>query len=71
MIVIFNFIESGKLEYGDYVLPDWAQALGWMIAIIPIVLIPVYSLLVYIYDLMCNPDSGETILQVEYFRAAI
>ncbi|XP_067936413.1 sodium- and chloride-dependent GABA transporter 1-like [Watersipora subatra] len=63
VIVVFNFIGDPKVSYGGYVLPRWAQSIGWCTATIPVILIPVYSLLVYIYDLMCNPDSGETILQ--------
>ena len=64
MIVIFNFIDTGELDYGGYVLPGWAHAIGWMVAVIPIVLIPVYAVLVYIYDVMCYPDSEESILEV-------
>lgn len=62
--MIFNFIDTSKLDYGGYVLPDWAHVIGWMVALIPIILIPVYAVLVYIYDTMCYPDSGETGLQV-------
>lgn len=64
MIVIFNFIDSGKVTYGGYELPGWAQSIGWMVAVLPLVLIPIYAVMVYIYDMMCYPDSGETVLQV-------
>ena len=64
VIVVFNFIDTGELDYGGYVLPGWAHAIGWMVAVIPIVLIPVYAVLVYIYDVMCYPDSEESILEV-------
>lgn len=60
----FNFVGTSKLSYGSYILPDWAQTIGWLVAVIPVVLVPVYAVLVYIYDRMCNAESGETVLQV-------
>lgn len=63
--MIFNFLGSPTVSYAGYELPHWAQAIGWIVATIPIILIPVYALLVYIYDLMCYPDSGETTFQVK------
>ena len=62
---MFNFIDTSSLSYGNYVLPGWAQAIGWMVAAIPIFLIPVYAVLVVIYDYMCYPYSGESFLQVK------
>lgn len=62
--MIFNFVDTAKLEYGSYVLPDWAQAIGWLVALVPIILIPVYSVIVVVYDMMCRPNTGESILQV-------
>ena len=36
-------IDFTPLSYGDYVLPDWAQALGWMMAVVSVVMIPVFG----------------------------
>lgn len=62
--MVFNFIDTEPLSYGNYVLPLWAQAIGWMVALIPIILIPIYSTLVIIYDYMCHPDTGEDFIMV-------
>ncbi|XP_067931125.1 sodium- and chloride-dependent GABA transporter 1-like [Watersipora subatra] len=63
VIVVINVKGKLKVSYGGYLLPQWAQSIGWCLAILPLLLIPVYSVLVYIYDLMSNPDSGETTLK--------
>jgi hypothetical protein len=42
-ILIFNFIDFTPLEYSGYVLPDWAQALGWLMAVASVGLIPIFA----------------------------
>lgn len=36
-IVIMSAIGYSPAYYGDYVFPDWAQALGWMMVVAPLV----------------------------------
>ncbi|XP_076664285.1 sodium- and chloride-dependent glycine transporter 1 isoform X2 [Andrena cerasifolii] len=38
-ILFFNWIEYEPLKYGDYVYPQWASIVGWVIGIIPVLVI--------------------------------
>ncbi|KAK7793593.1 hypothetical protein R5R35_008887 [Gryllus longicercus] len=38
-ILFFNWIEYAPVKYGDYVYPDWADAVGWVIGVFPICVI--------------------------------
>lgn len=42
-ILIFNFIDFTPLAIGDYVLPAWSQAIGWLMAVASIVMIPIFA----------------------------
>lgn len=44
---ISNIITIGgeKLQYGDYVFPDWAIGLGWATALFSALAIPIYSII--------------------------
>lgn len=64
VIVIFNLIRVEKVDYHDTVLPDWAQAVGWMTALIPLFLVPVAAIYTYIKDCRNNSYSAETVWQV-------
>jgi len=63
--VVFNFIQTGKLSYGNYLLPNWAQTIGWLVAVLPILIIPIYAVMVIVYDYLSLPDSEESIWQVK------
>ncbi|XP_023220597.1 sodium- and chloride-dependent glycine transporter 1-like [Centruroides sculpturatus] len=41
LILLLSWIEYKPLELGNYVFPTWANAIGWMMAIIPIACIPI------------------------------
>ena len=56
-------IDFTPLSYGDYVLPDWAQALGWMMAVVSIVMIPVFAV-VEIWKSYYMPEYQE----LSFFR---
>lgn len=43
-ILIFNIYDTTPLNYGDYVLPDWAQTLGWLMAVVSVVVIPIFMI---------------------------
>lgn len=45
-ILIFNVIDFTPLAIGDYVLPAWSQAIGWLMATVSIVMIPVFAVVV-------------------------
>ncbi|CAN9501613.1 unnamed protein product [Ophioblennius macclurei] len=40
VILIFSIIQFKPARYQDYVFPDWAQGLGWVIALASIIWIP-------------------------------
>ncbi len=41
IIMIFNWIGYVPLTYGEYVFPDWAQALGWGLASLSLICLPI------------------------------
>ncbi|XP_072171035.1 sodium- and chloride-dependent glycine transporter 1-like [Diadema setosum] len=42
-IVIMSFVFYVPAYYGSYVFPDWAQAIGWLMAFASFLVIPVYA----------------------------
>nr|XP_031836693.1 sodium- and chloride-dependent glycine transporter 2-like isoform X3 [Nomia melanderi] len=38
-ILFFNWIEYQPLNYGDYIYPTWANNVGWVIGLIPVLVI--------------------------------
>ncbi|ELT98822.1 hypothetical protein CAPTEDRAFT_180472 [Capitella teleta] len=48
VILIFNCIDFTPLSYGDYVLPDWSQGLGWCMALVSMLAIPICAVLKFI-----------------------
>ena len=47
-ILVFNIVQFTPLSYGDYVLPDWSQALGWLMAVAAVAVIPFFAVYQYI-----------------------
>jgi len=41
--MIFNMIDFVPLSYGDYLLPEWSQAVGWLMAVVSVGMIPIYA----------------------------
>lgn len=44
-LLVFNWVQYKPLTYGDYVYPTWANAVGWVITLLPITV--VLSMTVY------------------------
>ncbi|XP_013390653.1 sodium- and chloride-dependent glycine transporter 1-like [Lingula anatina] len=49
-VIVFKFIQLKPYMYHGYTFPVWAQAIGWVIALTPVVLIPAWFLGRYCYD---------------------
>ncbi|KAK2151826.1 hypothetical protein LSH36_349g00026 [Paralvinella palmiformis] len=43
-ILIFNIIDTTPISYGGYQLPSWAQTLGWLMAVVSVVVIPIFMI---------------------------
>ncbi|XP_048253632.1 sodium- and chloride-dependent glycine transporter 1-like isoform X1 [Haliotis rufescens] len=78
-VIVFKSIQYKPLKYGDYVYPDWAQALSWLVALFPIGAIPGWFLFYFLrnggWDLMKQlsiplPGWGPALEQNRKFRYA-
>ena len=56
---MFNIIEFTPLSYGNYLLPNWAQILGWLMAVVSVAMIPVFAV-VKIGLTYCMPTDEYT-----------
>ncbi len=52
-ILVFSFVMYKPAKYGDYYYPLWADALGWGLALISILPIPIVAA----YKLIMAPGS--------------
>ena len=41
----FNIYDTTPLSYGDYVLPQWAQTLGWLMAVSSVAMVPIFAVI--------------------------
>jgi hypothetical protein len=48
--IVFNCIFYKEPTLDDYTFPEWAKSLGWMIALFPMLLIPLWFGLQFCYD---------------------
>ena len=59
-----NVYKFTPLSHGDYVLPPWAQMLGWLLAINGVIMIPVV-MVYHVVRSYKNPDyEGMSLRQV-------
>ncbi|XP_067929666.1 sodium-dependent proline transporter-like [Watersipora subatra] len=63
IIFVFNFIHVSKIDYHGYVLPDWAQAFGWLLVWVPLIMVPIAAIFTVKADRRANPYSAESLLQ--------
>ena len=54
-ICVVNVIEFTPLSVGDYVMPPWAQVLGWLMALVPVFTIIVFA----IYGILTSHTNPE------------
>ncbi|XP_023217228.1 sodium- and chloride-dependent GABA transporter 1-like [Centruroides sculpturatus] len=43
MVFIYSLIKHKPIKYGDYDYPDWADGIGWFLALVSIVQIPIWA----------------------------
>lgn len=47
LILLFNIVQYKPPSYGGVPYPMWAQALGWGIALIPVLIVPAYAIYLF------------------------
>ena len=47
-VLIFSFVDYSGLTYGDYEYPDWANGIGWAIAVCVAIPIPIVACVTFI-----------------------
>ena len=63
-ILIFNIIDFTPLAFGDYVMPTWAQVLGWMMAVCSVAMIIIFALYHICNSYRDSDYDGMTLTQV-------
>ena len=66
--LVFTFIDFTPLAYGDYVLPDWAQALGWCMALVSVIWIPIVAIWYILASYKMVEYNGLSLPQVILIR---
>lgn len=64
-VLIVNIIDFTPLAFGSYVMPPWAQALGWMMALASVICIPIFAVAKIILSYRDSDYDGLTFLQVD------
>ena len=52
--MFFSIIGYTPLTYGEYVYPDWANALGWVIASLSLICVPIGA----VHELATNKEPS-------------
>ncbi|PZC81999.1 sodium- and chloride-dependent glycine transporter 1 isoform X2 [Helicoverpa armigera] len=57
-ILVFNWIEYKPASYGYYVYPMWADAVGWILGVLPVVVVVLMAI-----DQICSGPDDLTIME--------
>ncbi|XP_013135255.1 PREDICTED: sodium- and chloride-dependent glycine transporter 1-like isoform X2 [Papilio polytes] len=57
-ILVFNWIEYKPASYGQYVYPMWADAVGWTLGVLPVVVVVLMAV-----DQICSGPDDLTIME--------
>ena len=49
LVIIFLFVNYVPPTYGDYVLPEYAESIGWLLALGPSALIPLTMVVMFFW----------------------
>ncbi|XP_055380801.1 sodium- and chloride-dependent glycine transporter 1 [Condylostylus longicornis] len=52
-ILFFNWVEYKPAQYGNYIYPMWADAVGWIIGLLPVVVI-IITAIIQLFDAPAN-----------------
>lgn len=58
-ILVFNWIEYKPASYGYYVYPMWADAVGWILGVLPVIVVVLMAI-----DQICSGPDDLTIMEV-------
>lgn len=59
-ILFFNWVEYEPLKYGDYVYPKWADIVGWVVGMIPVLVIVGVALVSIVTSSLSNCNDDQT-----------
>ena len=59
---MFAWIDYSPVRYGDYVYPNWADALGWLMAISSVIFIPAIMI-----KMIYKEDEASGIIGVRHY----
>ncbi|XP_022829643.1 sodium- and chloride-dependent glycine transporter 1-like isoform X2 [Spodoptera litura] len=57
-ILVFNWIEYKPASYGYYVYPMWADAVGWILGVLPVIVVVLMAI-----DQICSGPDDLTIME--------
>lgn len=63
MVVMFGLLYHQPLQYNDYFYPNWAEWVGWSLALSSIVMIPLIAIL----QLLKTEGTLKQVGLTEYF----
>ena len=56
-------VDYVPVYYGDYNYPVWSEVLGWMMAVVSVLMIPLFMVITYVFQ-----SEGDTPLEVSYIN---
>ncbi|PIK33016.1 sodium-dependent alanine transporter 2, partial [Apostichopus japonicus] len=48
-IITFGLVQYSPVYYGDYVYPRWAEAVGWVMASVPLLMMPLIAIYLFVF----------------------
>ena len=64
IILIFSWSDYQPLESGGYTYPPWANAIGWIIAMVAILAVPIVAIVQLIHKIFFEYQDEQKFTQV-------
>ncbi|XP_076450427.1 sodium- and chloride-dependent glycine transporter 1-like isoform X2 [Babylonia areolata] len=61
-LLLFNWVQYTRMSYGGQLYPMWAELVGWMMAVIPVILI----LSISVYKFLQSPPDRSVVQRLRY-----